>query len=143
MEEKDLVKIIQVKESVFEDNNADAARFREELKAKKTFLFNIMSSPGSGKPTTLCRISETLKDEYSIGVLEADIDGDVDAYTVRNAGAKAIQIHTGGMCHFDADMTRQGFNEFEGEVDIAFLENVGNLVCPAEYDTGAHKNIAI
>lgn len=137
-------KIIEVKRSIFEDNNADAERLREELKRGKTFLLNLMSSPGSGKTTTLVRTISMLKDEMRIGVMEADIDSDVDAKTITEAGARAIQIHTGGMCHLDADMTRQGLHEFGAEeLDFVVLENVGNLVCPAEFDTGSTKNAMI
>ena len=137
-------KIIEVKQSIFEDNDADAERLRQEIKEDNTFLINLMSSPGSGKTTTLCRTINGLKDEMKIGVMEADIDSDVDAATVTEAGARAIQIHTGGMCHLDADMTRQGLHEFGTEdLDLVFLENVGNLVCPAEFDTGSSKNAMI
>lgn len=137
-------KVIEVKRSIFEDNDADADRLREELREEKTFLLNLMSSPGAGKTTTLKRTIANLKDEMRIGVMEADIDSDVDAASIVEAGARAIQIHTGGMCHLDADMTRQGLKEF-GTLDLDFvvLENVGNLVCPAEFDTGATKNAMI
>ncbi len=137
-------KIIDVKRSVFEDNDADADKLREELKAEGTFLLNLMSSPGAGKTTTLKRTIGMLKDEIKIGVMEADIDSDVDAQTIIDAGARSIQIHTGGMCHLDADMTRQGLREFGTEdLDFVVLENVGNLVCPAEFDTGSTKNAMI
>ena len=137
-------KIIEVKQSIFEDNDADAERLRQEIKKDKTYLINLMSSPGSGKTTTLCRTINGLKDEMRIGVMEADIDSDVDAATVSEAGARAIQIHTGGMCHLDADMTRQGLRELGTEdLDLVFLENVGNLVCPAEFDTGSTANVMI
>lgn len=140
----DTYKIIEVKQSVFEDNDRQADLLREELKRDKTFLVNLMSSPGSGKTTTVLRIIEALKDEMKIGVLEADIDSDVDAHTVSKTGAKVIQLHTGGMCHLDADMTKQGILELgTEEIDCAILENVGNLVCPAEFDTGASKNVMI
>ena len=140
----DTYKIIEVKQSVFEDNDRQADLLREELKRDKTFLVNLMSSPGSGKTTTVLRIIEALKDEMKIGVLEADIDSDVDAHTVSKTGAKVIQLHTGGMCHLDADMTKQGILELgTEEIDFAILENVGNLVCPAEFDTGASKNVMI
>ena len=140
----DTYKIIEVKQSVFEDNDRQADLLREELKRDKTFLVNLMSSPGSGKTTTVLRIIEALKDEMRIGVLEADIDSDVDAHTVSKTGAKVIQLHTGGMCHLDADMTKQGILELgTEEIDFAILENVGNLVCPAEFDTGASKNVMI
>ncbi len=137
-------RVIEVKQSVFADNNADAARLREELKAQGTFLINLMSSPGAGKTTTLKRTIAALKDSVKLGIMEADIDGEVDAAAVEQAGARAIQIHTGGMCHLDADMTRQGIREFNTEdLDLVILENVGNLVCPAEFDTGAMRNIMI
>ena len=137
-------KIIEVKQSIFEDNDADAERLRQEIKKENTYLINLMSSPGSGKTTTLCRTINGLKDEMRIGVMEADIDSDVDAATVSEAGARAIQIHTGGMCHLDADMTRQGLRELgTGDLDLVFLENVGNLVCPAEFDTGSTANVMI
>ncbi|MBR5637387.1 MAG: hydrogenase nickel incorporation protein HypB [Pseudobutyrivibrio sp.] len=137
-------KVIEVKQSIFEDNDADAEKLRGEIKAQKTFLVNLMSAPGSGKTTTLCQTIARLKDEMNIGVMEADIDSGVDAATIQKAGARAIQIHTGGMCHLDADMTRQGLREFGTEdLDLVFLENVGNLVCPAEFDTGSSKNAMI
>lgn len=137
-------KILEIKQSVFEDNDRQADLLREELKRDKTFLLNLMSSPGSGKTTTVLRTIEALKDEMSIGVLEADIDSDVDAHTVAQTGAKVIQLHTGGMCHLDADMTKQGLRGLGTEgIDFAILENVGNLVCPAEFDTGASKNAMI
>lgn len=137
-------KVIEVKRSIFEDNDADADRLREELREEKTFLLNLMSSPGAGKTTTLKRTISNLKDEMRIGVMEADIDSDVDAASIVEAGARAIQIHTGGMCHLDADMTRQGLKEFgTSDLDFVVLENVGNLVCPAEFDTGATKNAMI
>ena len=138
------LKIIDIKQSIFADNDADAARLRDQLKAEKTFLLNLMSSPGSGKTTTLLRTLERMKDEMRIGVMEADIDSAVDAETIRAAGVKTIQLHTGGMCHLDADMTRQGLRELGTEdLDLVILENVGNLVCPAEFDTGAVKNAMI
>ena len=141
----DHVRIIEVKQSVFADNDRRAAQLRQELKGRGVFLLNLMSSPGSGKTTTLRRTAELLKDELKIGVMEADIDSDVDARAMAEAGVKSIQLHTGGMCHLDADMTRQGLDELlaEGGVELAILENVGNLVCPAEFDTGAVKNAAI
>ncbi|MCR4804724.1 MAG: hydrogenase nickel incorporation protein HypB [Clostridia bacterium] len=140
----DPIKIIEVKESVFADNNADADRLRAELKGQKTFLLNLMSSPGSGKTTMLKQVIGRLKDEMRIGVMEADIDSDVDAAAILGTGVRAIQLHTGGMCHLDADMTRQGVRELGTEdLDLAILENVGNLVCPAEFDTGASKNAVI
>jgi len=138
------VRIIEVKQSVFEDNNQDAARLRAQLKEEKTFLLNLMSSPGSGKTTTLLALAKELQGKIRMGVMEADIDSAVDAETMENAGVPSIQIHTGGMCHLDADMTRQGLNEFgTKDLDLVILENVGNLVCPAEFDTGAVKNMTI
>lgn len=137
-------KIIDVKRSIFEDNDADAARLREELKEENTFLLNLMSSPGAGKTTTLKRTIALLKNDLKIGVMEADIDSDVDAQTISETGVRTIQIHTGGMCHLDADMTRQGIREFgTKDLDLVVLENVGNLVCPAEFDTGSTKNVMI
>ena len=137
-------KVIEIKQSIFADNDKDAEILREELKEKGTFLLNLMSSPGAGKTTTLSRTIEALKDELKIGVMEADIDSDVDAKTIAGLGVKAIQLHTGGMCHLDADMTRQGLRALEvDEVDLVILENVGNLVCPAEFDTGAVNNAMI
>ena len=137
-------KIIEVKESVFANNDREAERVRRQLKAEKTFLLNLMSSPGSGKTTTLLRTIETLKEHLNIGVMEADIDSDVDAEKIAAAGVKSIQLHTGGMCHLDADMTRQGVRQLETEnLDLVILENVGNLVCPAEFDTGAAMNMMI
>ena len=139
------VRVIEVKQSVFADNDRRAAQLRQELKERGVFLLNLMSSPGSGKTTTLRRTAELLKDELKIGVMEADIDSDVDARAMAAAGVRSIQLHTGGMCHLDADMTRQGLDELldGGGVELAVLENVGNLVCPAEFDTGAVKNAAI
>ena len=138
------LKVIEIKQSIFADNDADAQRLRDGLKQEKTFLLNLMSSPGSGKTTTLLRTLEKLKDEMAIGVMEADIDSAVDAETIQKAGVKTIQLHTGGMCHLDADMTRQGLRELGTEnLDFVVLENVGNLVCPAEFDTGAVKNAMI
>ena len=138
------LKIIQIKQSVFADNDADAQRLREGLKQEKTFLLNLMSSPGSGKTTTLLRTLERLKEEMAIGIMEADIDSAVDAETIQKAGVRTIQLHTGGMCHLDAAMTRQGLEGLDaGDADLVILENVGNLVCPAEFDTGAVKNMAI
>lgn len=138
------VEILDVKKSIIEDNNADADLLRQELKKDKLFYVNIMSSPGAGKTTTLLQTIHNLKDELRIGVMEADIDSDVDAITIADAGVKSIQLHTGGMCHLDADMSRQGMRALGTEdLDLVFLENVGNLVCPAEFDTGAVKNVAI
>lgn len=135
---------IEVKRSIFDNNDRQALELRRELKKEKVFLLNLMSSPGSGKTTTLQRTIEALKTEMRIGVMEADIDSDVDARTIENLGVKVIQLHTGGMCHLDADMTRQGLAAMGTDnVDLAVLENVGNLVCPAEFDTGAVKNAMI
>lgn len=140
----DTFKILEIKQSIFEDNDKQADLLRKELKKNKTFLLNLMSSPGSGKTTTVLRTIEALKDEMKIGVLEADIDSDVDAHSVSKTGTKVIQLHTGGMCHLDADMTKQGLEGLGTEgIDFAILENVGNLVCPAEFDTGACKNAMI
>ena len=134
----------EIKQRVFADNDREADKVREELKKSGTFLLNLMSSPGGGKTTALTRTIEILKDEMRIGVMEADIDSAVDADTISRTGVKVIQLHTGGMCHLDADMTRQGLTELGvGDVDLAVLENVGNLVCPAEFDTGAVKNAMI
>ena len=131
-------KIIEVKESIFADNDARAERLRGELKRQGTFLLNLMSSPGSGKTCTLRRTIEALRGELRMGVMEADIDSDVDAAAIAETGIRAIQLHTGGMCHLDADMTAQGLREFGAEdLDLVVLENVGNLVCPAEFDTGS------
>ena len=135
---------IEVKRSIFDNNDRQAEQLRRELKEKRVFLLNLMSSPGSGKTTTLQRTIEALKEELKIGIMEADIASDVDARTIENMGVKVIQLHTGGMCHLDADMTRQGLDAMgTGSVDLAVLENVGNLVCPAEFDTGAVKNAMI
>ena len=141
----DEVRIIEIKKSIFDDNDKDANRLREELKIKGVFLLNLMSSPGSGKTTTLIRTINALKDKIKIAVMEADIDSDVDAIKIKEAtGVQSIQLHTGGMCHLDAEMTRQGLNGLDlNDVDLAILENVGNLVCPAEFDTGASKNCMI
>ena len=144
MRELESFKILEIRQSVFASNDEEAAKLRAELKERGVFLLNLMSSPGSGKTTTLTRTIEALKDEMKIGVMEADIDSDVDARTISAAGAKAIQLHTGGMCHLDAGMTRQGLEGLgTGDVELAILENVGNLVCPAEFDTGAVKNAMI
>lgn len=140
----DSYRVIEVKQSVFEDNNKDAEKLRKQMKAEKTLLINLMSSPGSGKTSTLTKLIDNLKNDTKIGVMEADIDSDVDAKTISYTGAKVIQLHTGGMCHLDAEMTRQGINELETrELDLVVLENVGNLVCPAEFDTGAALNMMI
>ena len=137
-------RVIELKRSIFESNDERANLLRGELKEKGIFLLNLMSSPGSGKTTTLKATIAALKDRYKIGVMEADIDSDVDATAIAETGVKAIQLHTGGMCHLDADMTRQGLDALvEGDVELAILENVGNLVCPAEFDTGASKNAMI
>ena len=138
------VRILEVKQSVFANNDAQADKLRAELKEKGIYLLNLMSSPGSGKTTTLTQLIGALKEDLKIGVMEADIDSDVDAKTIAATGAKAIQLHTGGMCHLDAAMTRQGLEGLDAsDVDLVVLENVGNLVCPAEFDTGAVKNMAI
>ncbi|MCM1134938.1 MAG: hydrogenase nickel incorporation protein HypB [Clostridium sp.] len=137
------VRILEIKQSVFADNDRQAEKLREELKERGIFLLNLMSSPGSGKTTTLMRTIEALKDTLKIGVMEADIDSDVDARTISQSGAEVIQLHTGGMCHLDAGMTRQGLEGILGDEELIILENVGNLVCPAEFDTGASKNAMI
>ena len=138
------IKIIEVKQSVFADNDRDADALRVQLKKDKTFLLNIMSSPGSGKTSTLLALAKEFQGKLRWGVMEADIDSAVDAQTMAEAGIPSIQIHTGGMCHLDADMTRQGLAELGTEnLDLVILENVGNLVCPAEFDTGATKNMTI
>ena len=137
-------RILEIKESVFADNDRDAELLRQELKEKKVFLLNLMSSPGAGKTSTLKKTIALLKDEIKIGVMEADIDSDVDAAAIEKTGVKVIQLHTGGMCHLDADMTRQGLRGLgTDDVELAILENVGNLVCPAEFDTGSVKNAMI
>lgn len=137
-------RVIEIKESVFEDNNKDAAKLRKELKDEGTFLLNLMSSPGAGKTTTLVKTIAELKDQLNIAIMEADIDSDVDAATISDTGTKVIQLHTGGMCHLDADMTRQGIRALDAKhTDLVVLENVGNLVCPAEFDTGSTKNAMI
>ena len=137
-------RVLEIKESVFADNDRQADALRKELKEKGVFLLNLMSSPGAGKTTTLVKTIETLKDSLRIGVMEADIDSDVDARTIAHTGVKSIQLHTGGMCHLDATMTGQGIRGLGVEdIDLAILENVGNLVCPAEFDTGAVKNVMI
>lgn len=137
-------KIIEVKQSVFANNDADAQQLRQELKNQNTFLLNLMSSPGAGKTSLLKQTIKHLKEEFAMGVMEADIDSDVDAAAIAESGIRSIQLHTGGMCHLDADMTRQGLKEFgTDDLDLVILENVGNLVCPAEFDTGAVKNAMI
>ena len=144
-----MVRIIDIKQSVFADNDADAARLRQQLKERGVFLVNLMSSPGAGKTSVLKRTVDALKDEFRIGVMEADIDSAVDAETLSERGVDVIQLHTGGMCHLDANMTRQGltalgvFGGDKSPYDLVFLENVGNLVCPAEFDTGACRNVMI
>lgn len=138
------VKIIELKASILEDNDKDADKLREELKQKHICLLNLMSSPGSGKTTTLLALNKYLKGVINWGVMEADIDSDVDAKTIAQNGIPSIQLHTGGMCHLDADMTRQGIKEFNrDDLDFVVLENIGNLVCPAEYDTGANINLTL
>ena len=138
------IRIIEVKESVFADNDADARLLRQQLKEEKTFLLNLMSSPGAGKTSVLKQVAKLLKGKLRFAVMEADIDSDMDAQAMQEMGVDAIQIHTGGMCHLDADMTRQGLRELGSQdYDLVVLENVGNLVCPAEFDTGAVKNVTI
>ena len=141
----DAIKVIEIKKSVFEDNDKDAENLRKELKDKGVFLLNLMSAPGSGKTTTLIQTLNRIKDKVHVAVMEADIDSDVDAVKIREAtGVSSIQLHTGGMCHLDAEMTRQGLDNVElKDVDLVVLENVGNLVCPAEFDTGAVRNAMI
>ena len=143
MEEK-RVRVIEIKKSVFENNDRQADQLRQELREKGIFLLNLMSSPGSGKTTTLTRTIEALRGRFRIAVMEADIDADIDARKIAALGVETVQLHTGGMCHLDAGMTRQGIEELtSGHIDIAILENVGNLVCPAEFDTGAARNAMI
>ena len=139
----DLIRTIDLKRTILEDNDADANKLRSELDDAGVYYINVMSAPGSGKTSLLVKLIGALKDKCAVGVMEADIDGDVDAYTIRESGAQSIQLHTGGMCHLDADMSRQGFKEFGTKEDIVFLENIGNLVCPAEFDTGAHLKMAL
>ena len=141
----DDVKIIEIKKSVFADNDEDAAKLRKELKAKGVYLLNLMSSPGAGKTTTLIGTLKRIQDKVRVAVMEADIDSDVDAVKIKKAtGIPTIQLHTGGMCHLDAEMTRQGLDNVAlADVDLVILENVGNLVCPAEFDTGAVRNAMI
>lgn len=139
-----MYKIYKIKQRVFADNDLEADNMRTELKKDKTFLLNLMSSPGAGKTTTLTQTIQALKETFRIGVMEADIDSAVDADTISKTGVKVVQLHTGGMCHLDADMTRQGLSQLDtSDIDLAILENVGNLVCPAEFDTGAVKNAMI
>ena len=139
------VRVIEIKKSVFADNNEDAARLRSELKGRGTYLLNLMSSPGGGKTTTLIQLINRIKDKIKVAVMEADIDSDVDAIKIKDAtGIESIQLHTGGMCHLDAEMTRQGLDNVSLDgTDLVILENVGNLVCPAEFDTGAVRNAMI
>ena len=141
----DQVKIIEIKKSVFDDNNKDADRLRAELKSRGVYLLNLMSSPGSGKTTTLIQLLSRIKDKLRVAVMEADIDSDVDAVKIKQAtGVESIQLHTGGMCHLDAEMTRQGLDNVSlDSLDLVILENVGNLVCPAEFDTGSCRNAMI
>ncbi len=137
-------KVIEIKQSIYESNDIEADKLRDEMKARKTFLLNLMSSPGSGKTTTLVQTINRLKDDMKIGIMEADIDSDVDAETISKTGVKVIQLHTGGMCHLDAKMTKDGIDNMGIDgIDLAILENVGNLVCPAEFDTGSTKNAMI
>ena len=145
MQTMDELKVIEIKKSVFADNDKDADALRHELKGRGVFLLNLMSSPGSGKTTTLIRLLDLIKDQVRVAVMEADIDSDVDARKIREAtGVESIQLHTGGMCHLDAEMTRQGLAHLDmGQVDLVILENVGNLVCPAEFDTGSCRNAMI
>jgi len=138
------LKIIDLKESILADNDADAEKLRKETADQNVYYINVMSSPGAGKTTTLLGLTDRLRDGYKIGILEADIDGDVDTKTMLDAGLKAVQLHTGGMCHLDADMSRQSLKEIGAEdLDLVILENVGNLVCPAEFDTGADMDLVI
>ncbi|SHI06394.1 hydrogenase nickel incorporation protein HypB [Sporanaerobacter acetigenes] len=140
----DQFKIVEIKQSIYKNNDIEAEKLRNKLKANNKFLLNLMSSPGSGKTTTLLRTIEQLKDSMKIGIMEADIDSDVDAKTIADTGVKTIQLHTGGMCHLDAQMTSEGLDNLEiDDLDLIVLENVGNLVCPAEFDTGATKNAMI
>ena len=141
----DPVKVIEIKKSVFADNDRDADLLRKELKERGVYLLNLMSSPGSGKTTTLIQLINRIKDKVRVAVMEADIDSDVDAVKIKEAtGIQSIQLHTGGMCHLDAEMTRQGLGGLNlKETDLVILENVGNLVCPAEFDTGSCRNMMI
>lgn len=137
-------RVIEVKESIFANNDRQADNLRAELKKQGVFLLNLMASPGAGKTSTLVKTIEKLQGELKIAVMEADIDSDVDAKTIAKTGAKVIQLHTGGMCHLDAEMTKQGLESLDvSGIDLAILENVGNLICPAEFDTGACKNVMI
>lgn len=137
-------KVLQIKKSVYEDNDKEAEKIRQDLKEKGVFLLNVMSSPGSGKTTTLLRTIEGLKDEMRIGVIEADLDSDVDAHTISETGTEVIQLNTGGMCHLDAGIVQEGLDGLEADdMDLVILENIGNLICPASFDTGASKNIMI
>ncbi len=138
------LKVFTIQKNIHEDNKKEADVTREFLRSHKSFMINVMSSPGSGKTTTIAATIKALKGEMNIGVIEADVDSDVDARTVQEAGAKAVKMHTGGLCHLDATMARGGLDELEIEgLDLIFLENIGNLICPVGYDTGAMKNIAI
>ena len=139
------IRTIEIKKSIFDANEIDADKLRKKLKEKKIYLLNLMSSPGSGKTTTLIQVINRLKDKYRIGVMEADIDGDVDAIKIaEKTGVKSVQLHTGGMCHLDAEMTEIGIDGLDAkDIDLLILENVGNLVCPAEFDTGAVKSAVI
>lgn len=141
----DKVRIVELKQSAFHANDVKANDLRKKLKEEKVFLLNLMSSPGSGKTTTLVKLLNALKNDFKIGVMEADIDSDVDTIKIiKETGCKAIQLHTGGMCHLDASMTKEGLDNFDyKDLDLIILENVGNLVCPAEFDTGASKNCMI
>lgn len=141
----DEIKIIEIKKSIFADNDEDADKLRSELKLRGVYLLNLMSSPGSGKTTTLIQTINRLKDKINVAVMEADIDSDVDAIKIKEAtGIESIQLHTGGMCHLDAEMTRQGLDNIAmAGKDLVILENVGNLVCPAEFDTGSCRNAMI
>lgn len=139
----DKIKTLELKRSILENNDADAELLRKELTEKKLYFINLMSAPGSGKTSLLVKTIDELKSKCRVGVMEADIDSDVDAHTVAETGAEAIQLHTGGMCHLDADMSRQGLKAFDPKAEVVFLENVGNLVCPAEFDTGAFLKVMI
>ena len=138
-----MIKVIELKRTVTDSNDRDAERLRCELTERGIFLLNLMSAPGSGKTTLLSRTITDLVGKARIGVMEADIASDVDALKINALGAESIQVHTDGMCHMDAGMTRNGLMGLEGDLDIVFLENIGNLICPAEFDTGAHRNVMI